>query len=39
VHKSWGQVTVLTTVCMVVPNTCGSSAWNLRHVTLLTPRI
>jgi hypothetical protein len=33
------QVTRATKFCTVVPNTCGSSAWNLLHVTLLAPRI
>ena len=33
------QVTLVNTLCMVVPNTYGSSVWNLLHVTILVPRI
>ena len=31
------QVTVVTKFCMVVPDVCGSSVWNLLHVILLAP--
>jgi hypothetical protein len=33
------QVAEATKFCTVAPNICGSSARNLLHVTLLTPRI
>jgi hypothetical protein len=33
------QITMATKFCTVVPNICGSSAWNLFHVTLLAPII
>jgi hypothetical protein len=33
------QVTVATKSCVVAPNICGSSVWNLLQVPLLTPRI
>ena len=33
------QVGQVTKFWMVVPNICGSSVWNLLHVTLLAPRI
>jgi len=32
------QVAMVTNFCMVAPNLCGSSVWNLSHVTLLTNR-
>ena len=32
------QVAVATKFYTVVPHICGSSVWNLLHVTLLTPR-
>jgi len=31
--------TWITKICMVVPNICGSSVWNLLCVTLLAPII
>jgi len=33
------QVVVANKFCVMVPDICGSSVWNLPHVTLLTPRI
>jgi hypothetical protein len=33
------QVARATTFCTVAPNICGSSVWNLLHVTLQVPRI
>jgi len=33
------QVVVGNKFLTVVPNICGSSVWNLPHVTILTPRI
>jgi len=37
-HTSPGhQVACTTQLCMLVPNICGSSVWNLHHVTLLAP--
>ena len=39
VHKSRRQDAVTTTCCTVAHNICGSSVWNLLHVTFLTPRI
>jgi hypothetical protein len=33
------QVAVVTKVCTVVRNVCGSSVWNLLHVNVLAPRI
>lgn len=33
------QVAKATKFCMVAPNTCGSSVWNLLHVTQLASRI
>lgn len=40
-HRIWQecQVTMATRFCMVVPDICGSSAWNMLHITLLAPRI
>jgi hypothetical protein len=35
--NSWRHVTQATTFCMVAPNICGFSEWNLLHVTLLAP--
>lgn len=32
------QITQVTKFCMLAPNICGSSGWNLLHVTLLLPR-
>jgi len=29
----------MTKICMVVPNICGSSVWNLLCVTILAPKI
>jgi hypothetical protein len=34
-----GQVAVATIFCRAVPNTCGSSAWNLLPLTLLVPTV
>jgi hypothetical protein len=31
------QVTVVTKFCMVAPNICGSSVWNLVDIALLAP--
>lgn len=36
---STGLVTWETECCVVAPNICGSSLWNLHHATLLMPRI
>jgi hypothetical protein len=33
------QVTQATKICVVAPNVCGSSVWNLLYFTLLAPRI
>ena len=33
------QVSVTITFCTVMPKICGSSVWNLLHVTILAPRI
>jgi hypothetical protein len=33
------QVAVATNICAVAPDICGSSVWNLLHVTHLAPRI
>jgi len=33
------QVTQMTKFCMVAPNICRSSVWNLLRVTLLGPRV
>jgi len=39
-HTNTGhQVTMATKLCTVAPNICGSSVWNLLHVTFLMPRI
>jgi hypothetical protein len=38
-NNSGLQVVVANKFCAVVPNICGSSEWNLPHVTILTPRI
>jgi hypothetical protein len=38
-HKSHVQVAQATKFCTVTTNICGSSLWNLLHVTLLVPRI
>jgi hypothetical protein len=39
-HKSQApSLTVVTKFCTVVPNMCGSSVWNLLHVTIPAPRI
>jgi hypothetical protein len=35
----WGKVAVATKFCTLVPNFCGSSIWNLLHVTLLALKI
>ena len=32
------QVAMVTNFCMVAPDLCGSSVWNLCHVILLTNR-
>jgi hypothetical protein len=37
--NSMCQVALVNALCMVVPNTCGSSEWNLLRVTVLVPRI
>lgn len=37
--QSWCQVTVVTNFYMVLPNSCGSSVWNLLQVSLPTPKI
>lgn len=39
--NSWRQVTRATKYYTVAPNTgaCGSSVWNVLHVTILEPRI
>jgi len=33
------QIAQVTKFCMVAHNICGTSVWNLFHVTLLAPRI
>jgi hypothetical protein len=38
-HKSPHQVSRATKFCNVESNICGSSVWNLPHVTFLAPRI
>ena len=35
----WRQVASAIIICTVTPNFCGTSIWNLPHVTLLAPRI
>lgn len=35
--KPDSQVVMATKFCMVMPNTCGCSAWNLLHISLLVP--
>ena len=39
VHKSGGQIAVATIFCTAVPNTRGSSVWNLLRVTVFAPTI
>ena len=38
-RKFGRQVAFATKLCTVAPNVCGSFAWNLRHVTVLAPRM
>jgi len=34
-----GARSLATRFCVVAPNICGSSVWNLLHITVLVPRI
>ena len=34
----WHQVAQRTIFCMLAPNICGSSIWNLFHVSVLAPK-
>jgi hypothetical protein len=35
----WCHITMVCKLCKVATNICGSSVWNLFHVTILAPRI